>query len=690
MISGFAWMPFPILRYVLFFILGIVSSEYFPGIQNEFIILSFVGIAIFNLLLNFLKIQHLTLFLRGFGFLAMLFLFGLFVQKYSNRYISDNQRVTEVLSAEGIAGIIISESKETDKTTRYLLKVEQIKSGDNSIDVNFKTLLYLKKSDVKKMLEYGDLVYINKTPKRIEGPKNPESFDYASFMRRKGFLFQVFAKKNDVLILEKDKGNPLIKMALKIRNYFQFVLEDNISNPDNLHIAKALILGQKDDLPIEVREAFADAGAIHVLAVSGLHVGIIYQILIYLLSFLNKLKYGRQSLFFITVMVLFAYAAITGFSPSVSRAVIMFSTLALSKLINRRSDIYNNLALAAFIILIIDPMMIFDLGFQLSFLAVLSIVFFYPYFTNKVEISNSMLDKMYKLSAVSLAAQIGTVPITLYYFHQFPNLFMLSNFIVIPFAGIILSLGIALLAFHFLEFFKGLIAYVLDLSISILNKSVFIIQELPYSVSKALYFDHWQFVISLLILTSLILILRYRQKRFAYLLLIFISCFGGYHWYLNYHFSNQKEFILFSEKDNDHVALVNGKNLQIDIDTDQMEQSNFWKYSLSAYSREKGIEKITSPQSDFFKAMPSYDCWFYDDMILLKPKKKIEFSKDVDYLIIDSINAEMALQSDFNPVKGFILGNNIPYFIRLKIIKELKEKNKAFHDLRSEGALVLK
>ncbi|QNL21524.1 ComEC family competence protein [Hyphobacterium sp. CCMP332] len=648
------------------------------------------GLAIFTFLLNFLKIQPLSLLLKGIGFLALLFLFGIFIQKYSSRYISDNQRITEVLSAEGISGIIISESKETAKTTRYLLRVEQIKKGDKTIDVNFKTLLYLKKSDVRKMLEYGDLVYINNSPKRIVGPKNPESFDYASFMRRKGFLFQVFTESSDVLILEKDKGSPIIKMALKIRNYFQFVLKDNISNPDNLHVAQALILGQKDDLPNEVREAFADAGAIHVLAVSGLHVGIIYQILIYLLSFLNKLKYGRQGLFFITVTVLFAYAAITGFSPSVSRAVIMFSTLALSKLINRRSDIYNNLALAAFIILIIDPMMIFDLGFQLSFLAVFSIVFFYPYFTNRVEFSNSMLDKMYKLSAVSLAAQIGTVPITLYYFHQFPNLFILSNFIVIPFAGIILSLGIALLAFHFLVFIKSIIAYVLDLSISILNKSVFIIQELPYSVSKALYFDQWQFVISLLILTSFVLILRYRQKRFAYLLLIFISCFGGYQWYLNYLFSNQKEMILFSEKDNDFVALVNGKNLQIDIDTDQMEQSNFWKYSLSAYSREKGIEKITSPQSDFFKAMSSYDCWFYDDLILVKPKKKIEFSKDVDYLIIDSLNAKMVLQSNFNPIKGFILGNNIPYFIRLKIIKELKEKNKAFHDLRSEGALVLK
>ncbi len=594
------------------------------------------------------------------------------------------------LKADGIFGIIDSESKETAKTNRYLLKVEQLRIDGNAVDVQFKTLLYLKKSKLKQSLDYGDLVYVNKAPTRIEGPKNPENFDYAQFMQRKGYLFQVFSEKSDLVILEKDRGNPYIKLALKIRNHFQYVLEENISDPDNLHIAKALILGQKDDLPNELRAAFADAGAIHILAVSGLHVGIIYQILIYLLSFLNKTKYGRVGLFLITLMVLFSYAAITGFSPSVSRAVIMFSTLALSRLIKRSSDIYNNLALAAFILLVIDPMLIFDLGFQLSFLAVLSIVFFYPYFTHGIEIHNSLLDKMYKLSAVSLAAQIGTVPITLYYFHQFPNLFILSNFVVIPFAGIILSLGIALLAFHSLVFFKSLLAYGLELSISILNKSVFIIQELPYSVSKEIYFDHWQFVLSIFILFSIILILRYRHKHFAYLLLILITCIGTYQWFLNYSFSNQKEMILFSANDKDYIALVHGKNLQIDINSDQLKKSNFWKYSLAGYVREKGIEQISPPKAEFYKVKSNFDCWFYNDLILLKPKAKLEFLKEIDYIIIDSLNAQMVLQSDFNPVKGFILGNNIPYFNRLKIIKELNEKNLAFHDLRSEGALVLK
>lgn len=620
----------------------------------------------------------------------LILFFGMYVQKYSCNQVSGNQQNKVISEAKGVTGIIISEAKNTAKTERYLLRIDQLKFKDSLYSYSANVLLYLSKSEENISFDYGDRIFANVSLAKIQGPKNPEDFDYAKFMRRKGYEFQAFAKNDDLIILNKNNGSKFMDFAIAMRNYFQSVLKENFRNPDNFHIAEALILGQKDDLPNDVRSAFADAGAIHVLAVSGLHVGIIYQMLIYILSFLKRWKYGSTGIFFISVFILFGYALITGFSPSVSRAVIMFSILALSKLINRRSNIYNNLGLAAFIILIIDPMMIFDLGFQLSFLAVFSIVFFYPYLTSTVEINNSILDKMYKLTCVSLAAQIGTFPITIYYFHQFPNFFILSNFIVIPFAAIILTFGIALLVLHFFPLLENLLAWLLEMSINIMNRSIFIIQELPYSVTKDIYYDHWHLIFSVFILSSLMLVLIYREKRFVFGLLTSICLLAGYQWYLHYSFSKQSELVLFSSKNRDYIAILDGRYMQINFDLDEKEQSDFWKYSLSAYTRERAVSKIIAPQEHSFAENSVLSSWFWNGQILIKPKENCHLTQSPDWVLIDSENAKMVLESDFNPVKGFILGNNIPFFIRSKIIEKLKERNSAFHDLKSEGALVLK
>lgn len=689
MISGYAWMPFPILRYVLFFIFGIIFCEILDFSQRQ-IIISAIIVLLIIIPAFFLKKSQIKQLIQGLGFLSLIFIFGMYVQKYSFDFNVDNQGIESISEIKGMSGVLVSGPKNTAKTNRYFIQIEEIRTAEKTLSTKSKMILYLKKSDEGIFYNYGDKVFVKAVPSKIQGPRNPEDFDFASFMKRKGFEYQIYAQKDDILLISENNGSDLMRASLEAREYFESVLNENIADSNSLYVAKALILGQKNDLPNPIRHAFADAGAIHVLAVSGLHVGIIYQILIYILSFLKRWKYGSAGIFFISVSILFAYALITGFSPSVSRAVIMFSILALSKLISRNSNIYNNLAMAAFIILLANPMMIYDLGFQLSFLAVYSIVFFYPYLTSGFEIDNTWLDKIYKLTAVSIAAQIGTFPITLYYFHQFPNLFVLSNLIVIPFAGIILSLGIAFLAFHAFPFLDNFLAWLLGMSIKIMNEAVFFIQKLPFSVSRDIYFNQWHLIFSILILSALLMILVFRKKKFIYALISLVCCLGLYQWFLSYKLSNQSELVFFSEKEKDYIAFVNGRNMQINFDFSEKENSDFWKYSLSAYTRERAIRTLSDYKEGLFTDNQKFSSWSFGDKIIIKPKENYTLTRPSDYVILDSKNAKVILRSNYIPVKGFILGNNIPYFIRSKIIKELKERNSDFHDLKSEGALVLK
>ena len=242
----------------------------------------------------------------------------------------------------------------------------------------------------------------------------------------------------------------------------------------------------KDELDFEVKQAYATAGAMHVLAVSGLHVGIIFLILNTLLAILDTSKKGRIVKAIILLISLWSYAMITGLSPSVLRAATMFSFVIIGTVLNRKSSIYNTLAASAFFILIINPNLLFEVGFQLSYVAVLGIVYLQPIIYKRIYTRWWLLDKVWAITAVSIAAQIATLPLTLFYFNQFPVYFMLSNLLVIPSAVVILSLGILLFVTSPIPFISESIGWVLNKFIEGLNFGIKEIEVLPNSLIEGL------------------------------------------------------------------------------------------------------------------------------------------------------------------------------------------------------------
>ena len=414
-----------------------------------------------------------------------------------------------------------------EKTNSYQLTLLiNAKSIDSSWSFSRgKALIYIEKDSLSSKLKFRDKLLIKGNLNFLDPPKNPKEFDYKKYLENRSIYQQGYLASDDWRLLDsKSKG--LDVFANDARQFLLSSLKSNGIEGDQYAIASALILGSKDELDFEVKQAYATAGAMHVLAVSGLHVGIIFLILNTLLSILDTSKKGRTVKAIILLIALWSYALITGLSPSVLRAATMFSFVIIGTVLNRKSSIYNTLAASAFFLLIINPNLLFEVGFQLSYIAVIGIVYLQPLIYKRIYTRWWLLDKIWAITAVSIAAQIATLPLTLYYFNQFPVYFMLSNLLVIPSAIVILSLGILLFVTSPIPAVSESIGWVLNKFIEGLNFGIKEIEVLPNSLIEGLSISVLECVALYIIILLFIHGLKVRKLKivnYAFLLaLIFI------------------------------------------------------------------------------------------------------------------------------------------------------------------------
>lgn len=371
-----------------------------------------------------------------------------------------------------------------------------------------KALLYFEKDSASKRIGYGDRLLIEANLQELEPPANPKEFNYRRYLRFHGIHHRAFVPTGYWEAIERGGGG-FFGLLFDIRTHFIKQLQRAGLVEDRLAVASALILGHRAALDPELMQAYAGAGATHVLAVSGLHVGIVYVILNALLRFMDRKRSLRIGRTVIIIVLLVLYAGLTGFSPSVSRATTMFVVVAIGKTFDRKTNIYNTLAVSAFILILWNPLIIMQVGFQLSYAAVLGIVLIQPLLFNSVVITDRKLDWAWKLTCVSVAAQIATFPIGLLYFHQFPLLFMVSNLLVIPAAGLILQLGLLAFVASVWEPTLKFTGFFLDGLIRIVNGGVRMIDGLPNAVLDGIDISVTEtLLIYALISASLIFILR--------------------------------------------------------------------------------------------------------------------------------------------------------------------------------------
>lgn len=288
----------------------------------------------------------------------------------------------------------------------------------------------------------------------------------------------------------ENRPTALESKALEIRESLIDVYRKNTSEA-NTGIISAITLGKKDGIDRETKNLFSMSGGSHVLAVSGLHVGIIYMILLWFAGFLPKKRAVTIVSHIVTIVCLWGYAFICGLPASVVRSALMFSLISVSAILERRNVSLNTVFASAFIMLLYKPLYLLDIGFQLSYAAVISILLFYPKLYSILTSKNKILSVLWSMICVSAAAQIGTLPLTVYYFHQIPTYSLLTNFLVVPAAFLIIYLSAAMLTVSHLQAVPELLGEVVDTVTNFLRMGVDYIVSLPYSVIDGLRINGW-------------------------------------------------------------------------------------------------------------------------------------------------------------------------------------------------------
>ncbi|NBW37280.1 MAG: ComEC family competence protein [Cytophagia bacterium] len=542
----FKWVPYVFVRFTVVFTAGILLAIYLPDCIAENIALWSLSSSIFLYFLLYLINSFYGVKVNpGFTGLLIIFLSGylLVLQKTETRNKQHLIHFTDSISHFQV--VLISHAQDKPKSWKMEARLQKVKTDKQWIDLDGKVLLYFAKEHFPQNFQYGDVLLIEGSPQVLTPPANPGEFDYKRFLSFRNIYHQAFIRANKVYQVDYAPPSPLLAVAIQVRSWADRVLKQYVRGDQEQAIATALVLGITDGLDNDIMHAYSATGALHVLAVSGLHVSIIYGILLLLLKPLSKREGGQWMIAVVSLSVLWGYALITGLSPSVLRAVTMFSFVALARPLGWSTNIYNTLAASAFCLLLHDPYLIMSVGFQLSYAAVFGIVYLQrPIYLLWVA-PGYWTDKVWQISTVSIAAQLATVSLGLLYFHQFPMYFLFSNLFVIPISFAVLVLGLAVLALCWLTPLALGLGWLLTLCIQAMNGSVVLVESLPFSLLDNLYINTAQSWLIMLLLGSLLLLFQnkqfiYLQVAFCFALLLTIST-----WYHYQHVVHKNEWIIY-------------------------------------------------------------------------------------------------------------------------------------------------
>lgn len=496
-----------LLRYTLAFIGGILLHGIAPlfwtsneGFEVVLGIVVILGLLIF-LLIRFHKSNRYLL-----GFLT----FCLFVCLGWIRTPSlcNQTNFEQIIAYEAV---VLSPVETRAKT--YKIEVEILKAQwDNHWHpLEGKVLLYLDKKVSKP--QYGDVLLIRGVPRLVEPPQNPAQFDYQRFLSYKQIFYQHYLRGTDFVLTGERQTNWLKDWAYRVSEWSDTALRRLVPLDREYAVAKAMVLGLRDEMDSELVQAYSAAGAVHVLSVSGFHITIFVGIVAFFLGRLEKRRRGRWLYLGITLITMWFYAVLTGLSAPVIRSALMFTIFLLAKPLGRKENSVNALFGSALILLAIDPLLIYSVSFQLSYAALGGIIFLQPVFYQSLTIKDGALDKIWAITAVALTAQLATFPIGAYYFHQFPNYFWLVNPLVVALSCAMLPVAFATIAFSWIPLVSNALGWLLTGITWLLNQIVIGTEKLPYAVLGGLSLSWIELLLIYGIMGLLLALVYYRDVR---------------------------------------------------------------------------------------------------------------------------------------------------------------------------------
>ena len=593
------------------------------------------------------------------------------------------------LNDKGIFQIEIYEMPVV-KENSVLCKVQTLTFFD-SLQQNHpthgKAILYFAKDSNSVYLSSGDRLLIETNFKQPDGAVNPNGFDYATYLKRQGIAATAYINGDRWKLTTKNQDFSILRLAGRLQQkllavYHRFGIEG-----DEFAVLAALTLGSKDALHPELRQNYTTSGGMHILAVSGLHVGVIYIVLSFLFKFLNRKRKLRIVKAILIVLLLWGYALITGLPPSVIRSTLMFSLVAIGPSLERKPQIYNTISFSAFVMLLLNPDYLFDVGFQLSYSAVISIVYFQPKIKNWFAITNKPLRWAWELTAVSLAAQIGTAPLSIYYFHQFPNYFLLTNFVAIPFATFIIYGAVALFVISPIPYLSVAMAFVLKCLLIVLNFSIETIHDLPNSLTITTI-NFWQLILAFLAIILFTVYFYNKQFKPLFTALLFVLIFLGLSVYAKIQTSQSDRFIIFSDNKNSNISFIDGNhNYYYSTDSASLQRvsGNFLLQNKIVFS--ENIESMSCYNDGFVEFKGKRFLLLSDNVLKGKTSSK---ALRIDYLVItNKLKPKIEyLLTCVSPTE-IIVDKSISEWYSESIRKICIERNIRFYSVAEKGAYIL-
>jgi len=595
------WTRFPFVRLLFPLLAGIILYGLFPLNEGAGIVSLAVVTALFLLLvLAGLRIRvYRFRWIFGLGLNGFFAGLGYFLSLINNQqnhaahfsYFTANEKVV-------YTGVLTEPPAERENSYKFPLEIKKVYTKGKQFRVKGKVLAYAQKDPMITTLDYGSEILFSIKPEPVRKPSNPGEFDYARYLAVNNVFHQVYLAKGCFTCSGFRKGNWLKDFALQARSRLLEMMKQNGITGREYAVAAALLIGYDDLLDAGQRQEYAGAGVVHILCVSGLHVGIVFLIADYLFFFLRKQKKAVWLRPTLIILVIWLYSVITGLAPSVLRASLMFTLITIGNSLNRQSHTFNTLAASAFILLVINPAMLYDLGFQLSYGAVAGIVAFQPHIRRMFISTNKVTSYIWGMINVSIAAQLLVTPISIYYFHQFPNYFLIANLIAIPLSGVLIYSGVIFIFLSFVPLLGKITASLLILQIKLLNNSVAFIEGLPGAVSHDLYLTPLAVIVLYVLLFSCFFGYLQRKRIWLYPALAACLLLAADYSYVALSRSALQRMVVHSLKKHSAISFTSGRKQHMMVDSVVMTDPSLLSYSLSGSRIQSGVKDISYSNLD--------------------------------------------------------------------------------------------
>lgn len=552
------WKRLPFARMLIFFFIGILIDRALP-IPFALYCSALLILLILICIIEYLPLRYQWRLKQLHGLLIILLI--LFVGSLNNNITPQRTEVaiktSKIDSSSYLLIKINDQSHTTNKTVRYqgTLLIPQ----EHSYTYAGKCFVYVQRTSAHR-LEKKDLIITLEKPQRVINTSNPGSFDFSAYAKQQQVTHTLFIKDDHCYIRlrsDSSKNNSIIE---DIRQKILFILRTSIKDTTHVGLAEAMLIGYREDLDRTLLNNYIATGVVHVIAISGLHLGLIFMLIDLGIKSIFGKKRAAVAGVLITIPLLWGFAILTGSSSSVNRSALMFTVLILGRLISKRNNSLNVLCASAFILLFYNPSLITDLGFQLSYVAVGSILLFERGINTLIYLKNKIAKYVWNMVSITLAAQILTTPLVILHFHRFPTLFLFSNLVAVPLSSIILILEIALCIVYLLGIDVVLIVDLIELLMKCMNGYIEAIGKISFNMIDNIYVSDLYMIICCLLIGSLIWLIGNASRKTYWITSILFLLLGIVRFSECLTLSREKKIIVLNLKKNTAIVVQHGEN----------------------------------------------------------------------------------------------------------------------------------